>query len=353
MGLTEPFRILNQAGEVIVDVEPRIHENMLLGMYRIMLLSRILDEWLVRLQRAGKVVIHAPVKGQEATMVGTAYSLEKEDWIFPTYRDFPVYLVRGVPVESILNRWCANAHDILRGRDLAVFGDRRYRIVPAPVPVATHIPLSVGFAYAAKLRGERIVVMTYFGDGASSKGDFHEGLNFAGVFKTPNVFVCQNNQYAISTPITRQTAAESIAVKSKAYGIKGERVDGNDILAVYVKTSEAVKLARERHEPTLLEALTYRLGAHSTADDPSRYRSEDEVKKWEKLDPIPRFRSYLINRGLWSLGDDKQLREELESFVKEKVEALDTTPPEPETILEDVYHITPWHIEEEKEELRP
>ena len=344
------YRIIESDGEV-KESEPRIDEEKLLRLYRDMVLSRIMDDWLIKLQRAGRVFIHAPIKGQEAAMVGSAHAIGSGDWVFPTYRELAVYIVRGVPLEEILNRWSANCRDIMKGHDLAVFGDKRYRIVPAPVPVATQIPLSVGFAYAAKLRGERIAVVTYFGDGATSKGDFHEGVNFAGVLKVPVVFICQNNQYAISVPVARQTAAESIAVKAVAYGIRGERIDGNDVLAVYTKTLQAVERARNNHEPTLLELVTYRLGPHSTADDPTRYRGVEEVEEWAKRDPIIRFRRYLEKRGLWSADADKALWEELEEVVRKAVDNMPQEPPRPEIIFEDVYAEVPWHLGEELEEL--
>ena len=344
------YSVLTADGEAVVEY-PEITKEKLLRMYKDMVLSRIVDDWLVRLQRAGKVFIHAPIKGQEASMVGVVHALTDDDWLFPTYRELGAYIARGVPVEVILNRWAATSRDILKGRDLSIFGDRRFKIVPAPVPVATHIPITVGFAYAAKMRREKIVALALFGDGASSKGDFHEGINMAGVLKVPAVFVCQNNQYAISLPFKRQTAAESIAVRAIAYGIKGDLIDGNDILAVYTKTSEAVENARNNNEPALLELRTYRLGPHSTADDPGRYRNDKEAEEWMQRDPITRFRKYLERMGLWGEEDDKKLHEELTSYVKERVDKLVIESPKPETILDDVYAVRPWHLEEELQEL--
>ena len=321
-------------------------------MYHDMVLSRILDDWLIRLQRMGKAPIHAPCKGQEATMVGTAHAVSEEDWLFPTYRELALYVAKGVPLEEIIHRWIASRDDVLKGRDLTVFGDKRYHIVPSPVPVSTQIPISVGFAMASRIRGQNIVVITFFGDGASSKGDFHEGLNIAGVFKAPVVFICQNNQWAISVNIKRQSASESIAVRAKAYGFEGEKVDGNDILAIYKAVKRAVEKVRNWEGPVLIEAYTYRLGPHTTADDPGRYRSLEEVREWEARDPIPRFRRYLERKGFWDEDKERALWKKLGKQVEETIEKLiGTSPPDVRTILEDVYARPTWNLEEQMEEL--
>lgn len=316
-----------------------------------MVLARVLDSWLMRLQRMGKVGIHAPSEGQEAVGVGTAYSLERDDWIFPLYRELPVYIARGVPLEEIINRYLANSQDPLKGSDFAVYGNIKYRIVPAPVAVGLNISVAVGFSLALKHKRSKEVVMNYFGEGATSKGEFHEALNFAGVFKAPVVFVCTNNQYAISTPFLRQTASTTVAEKAIAYGFQGVRVDGNDVVACYLAAKNAVDRARRGEGPTLLEAVTYRIGPHTTADDPARYRSDGEVEEWRRKDPIERIRRFLISENIWSVEDDRELWMKCEEMVKEALERCERIPPlNPSAILDNVYSTEPWHLAEQKKE---
>jgi len=337
---------------VTESVETGLSDNQLLQIYRDMVVARRLDKWLMTLQRAGRVGIHAPAEGQEAAMVGSAHALEPGDWVLPSYREVPVYIARGVPISDILDRSLCNSADPLKGHDFAIYGDKRYHVVPASVPVGAIIPVAVGFAMAIMMRREKAVVMNYFGDGATSKGDFHEALNFAGVFKPPIVFFCQNNQYAISMHFSRQTAAKSIASKAEAYGIEGLRVDGNDVLACYLSARKAVEKARRGGGPTLIEAVTYRLGPHTTADDPSRYRPKEEEEEWRKRDPLSRFKLFLIARKLWDEEKDARLHEEVEDMLRVEVERAEQKPPlHPKVILEDVYASDPWYILDEKEEL--
>jgi pyruvate dehydrogenase E1 component alpha subunit len=255
----------------------------------------------------GLVGIHTPSEGHEAAYVGTAYALEEGDWVFPLYRELPVYIALKVSLGELISRHLSNAEDRLKGHDFAVYGDIRYRIVPAPVPVSLHIAPAVGFALAFKKRGLKHIVINYFGDGATSKGEFHEALNFAGVFKAPVVFVCVNNQYAISTPFSRQTAAETIAQKAVAYGIEGVRVDGNDVVGCYMAALRAAQRARDGDGPTLIEALTYRLGPHTTADDPTRYRSPEEVEMWRRKDPIKRVKKNISSKEVYGVRRRKSL----------------------------------------------
>ncbi|MEN3047160.1 MAG: pyruvate dehydrogenase (acetyl-transferring) E1 component subunit alpha [Candidatus Caldarchaeales archaeon] len=325
----------------------------LMKMYRTMVLTRALDRYLLRLQRMGKVALYAETIGEEAVGVGIAYALGSEDVLFPSYRELGAFLMRGVPVSEILDRMLNTVDDPLKGHEFAIFGDRRYNIVPAPTPVGTQIPLAVGYAMAAKIKGERIVVLTVFGDGATSKGDFHEGVNFASVHKPPVVFVCRNNQYAISTHVSKQTGSSTIAQKAVAYGLEGIRVDGNDVLAVYLTTKGVVERVRDGGAPVLIEALTYRLGAHTTSDDPKRYRTEDEVQRWAKLDPIDRMRAYLIAKGVIDEDRDAALRAEVDGLVAAEVErALRKPGPDPTVIFEDVYDSPPWILLEQSEELK-
>ena len=211
----------------------------------------------------------------------------------------------------------------------------------------------MGAALAAKIRGDPIVTLTYFGDGGTSENDFHAGMNFAGVFKTPTVFFCQNNHWAISLPVERQTASETIAVKAHAYGFEGVRVDGNDILAVYRTTKEAVEKARKGGGPTLIEAVTYRMGPHSSSDDPKRYRSEEELAEWQKRDPLVRFHRYLEKKRLWTEADEKRAQDETNREIEEAVQHAEKLPkPALETLFTDVYAEMPWNLEEQLRQLR-
>ena len=346
------FRVIDEDGNLVGE-DPGLPDSLLIDIYTYMVRTRIIDSWLLKLQRMGRVALHAPNKGQEAAAVGAAMALKKEDWLFPSYRELGALLVRGMSEEEILDRALTTIDDPLKGSDFAIYGHRKYNIVPAPVPVANQIPHAVGAAIAAKIMGDPIVTMTFFGDGATSRGDFHAGLNFAGVFKAPVVFVNQNNQWAISVPLRRQTAAPSIAIKGIAYGVPGVRVDGNDAIAVYIVAREAVDRARSGEGPTLIEALTYRLGPHTTADDPSRYRSEEEVREWERKEPIRRMKLYLVKNGILSEEDAERIREEWEKRIEETVvKVLEKPPLPPEVILEDVYSEPPWNLREQMEELR-
>jgi len=325
----------------------------LLKMYECMVLARCFDNIMVKLQRIGRIAAYTSSEGQEAVAVGAAKALRETDWIFPTYRETGAYIVRGVPLDILIARQFATAYDPLKGHEVLLFGDKRYRIVTGPGPVTAHICTSTGFALASKYRSEDVVVLTFFGEGATSKGDFHEGVNFAALFKAPIVFVCQNNQYAISTPISRQTASESIAIKAEAYGIEGKRIDGNDVVEVYQTVKQAVEKARNGDGPTLIEAVTYRLAAHSTADDPSRYRNNEEVEVWRKHDPLKLCQQLLEKMGLWDEEREKALWKKCEQQIMSKVEDMAKHPPlHPQAIFDDVYATPPWHLLEEAEDLK-
>jgi len=351
--MSELYQIINEEGVENKQLLSKINlsNDKLLEMYKHMLITRILDGWLMKLQRMGKAAIHAPNEGQEAIAVGVVHASEKEDWFFPTYRDLGLLIAKGAPIREILNRWLANAQDPLKGHEFAIYGDRKYNMVPTTTPVSVHLAAATGFAHAAKIKKDKLVVFAFLGDGATSKGDFHESLNWAGVFKLPIVYLCQNNQYAISMPFRRQTASETIAIKAVAYGIRGMRIDGNDILAVY----SAIKEAREsalNGMPVLVECLTYRLGPHTTADDPTRYRSQEEVEEMRKKEPLKRFRTFLISKGILTEKEDEQMRKDIEREIEEEVKIAITIPPLPvQAIFEDVYSELPWHLKEQMEEI--
>ncbi len=303
----ELYGVLDPGGKPLGKEVPRLEDEDLLSMYRWMFLCRRFDERCLRLQRQGRLGTYAPCSGQEGSHVGSAFALREQDWIFPSYREPGALMKHGLPMHLIIALWQGNEEGSRIPEGVNIF--------TYSVPIATQLLHAVGFSLAAKLKGEDVVSLVYFGDGGTSEGDFHEGLNFAGVFKTPTVFFCNNNQYAISNPWRRQTASETLAQKAFAYGFDGVRVDGMDVLAVYEVTRKAVEKASGGGGPTLIEAVNYRFGPHTTADDPSRYRTEDEVDQWRAKDPLIRMKNYLVGRKVW----DDTREEELESGVKEEI----------------------------------
>lgn len=304
----EHLSILDEHGDVDDDLVPNFADDLLVKGYRTMLLARRFDERRLKLQRSGRIGTFAPVNGQEAAQVGTIAAISPDDWFVPSYRETAANFWRGTDPADVL------VFDAGYNEGGSIPDDARN--LPNAVPVGTQMLQAAGIAYAARLGGAGEVVITYFGDGATSQGDFHEALNFASVFDCPVVFVCQNNQYAISVPRERQTRAETLAQKSIAYGMPGIQVDGNDIFACFVAAEEAVKRAREEARPTLIECVTYRLEMHTTADDPTRYREDEEVEEWEQRDPISRFGNYLRDRDL--MDDDRQSA--MEAEIEEEIE---------------------------------
>ena len=305
----EYLSILDEKGTLDTDLEPEIPEEILLKLHRTMILSRAFDERLLNLQRQGRIGTFPPISGQEAANLGPAAVLELSDWFVPAFRETAAEIWRGRSLESVIFYYNG-------------FGEGAYippdrNDLPVSIPVGSQTLHAVGLAWAAKYRQTDRVAMAYFGDGGTSQGDFHEGLNFAGVFQAPAIFICQNNQWAISIPRSKQTRSETIAQKALAYGIPGIQVDGNDILATYTAAKEAVDRARSGGGPTLIECVTYRLAVHTTADDPRRYRTDEEVEKWKKRDPITRFQKYLVEKGL--LSEDKI--ESIQSAVLEQIQA--------------------------------
>jgi 2-oxoisovalerate dehydrogenase E1 component alpha subunit len=327
--------------------DPKLSNEELLHCYRTMLRVRAFDEVCLKLQRAGRIGFSIPNKGVEATQVGAASALEKTDWIFPSYRDFGMALYHGVAPVAMMHNMYGNAEDSAKGRQMPVHFSftAPIRFFSISSPIGTHIVQAVGAAYAIQMRREPHVVLASFGDGGTSSLGFHSGLNFAGVWKSPVVFLCQNNQWAISCPSSQQTASESYAVKAKAYGMPGVKVDGNDLLAVRRAVSEAVERARKGGGPTLIEAFTFRMGGHSTSDDPTRYVPREQLAEWEKKDPVANFERFLQKRKLW----DPSLREKLaaEAFaeIDTAAKTAEATPrPALETIFSDVYRDVPPYI---------
>ncbi len=335
MTTIEPLTIIEPDGG-LNGYDPGLSEDELMHCYRSMVAVRVFDEICLKLQRSGRIGFSIPNRGIEATQVGAAAALRKSDWFFPSYRDFGMALYHRVSPENMFHNMFGNAADTAKGRQMPVhfsFVDP-IRFVSISSPIGTHIPQAVGAAYAMKQRGEDTVALASFGDGGTSSLGFHSGLNFAGVWQVPVVFLCQNNQWAISCSIEEQTASDGFAIKGEAYGVPGVTVDGNDLLAVRKAVSEAVDRARAGGGPTLIEAFTFRMGGHSTADDPSRYIPKDVFEYWEKRDPIERFEKYLAASGLWTEAKRDEIREELTEEIAAAAKIAEGTPaPALETIF--------------------
>lgn len=332
---------------------PGLEDETLRTLFRHMLRIRLLDERMMMRQRQGKVGFYGAITGQEATPIAAAFATETKDWIFPALRENAIMLARGFPLEKWLAQVYGNSGDVLKGRQMpSHMSGREVNQVAWSSCLGPQLPQAVGAAYAARRKGHDTVTFGFIGDGATSEPDFHSAMNFAAVWKAPCVLVCQNNHWAISVPSSKQTASATFAVKAYAYGMPGIRVDGNDVLALLQVFREAVARARDGHGPTFVEAVTYRIGAHSSSDDPTLYRSDDEVEAWRKKDPLARLERFLRARGL--LDDDArraleaELLDEILSAIK-RVESL--PPPERESLFDDVYGALPWHLEEQREEL--
>jgi len=344
-------RVLDDEGNLVAGAQaPVIPEAELRALYRTMLLVRLIDERMLRLQRQGRLGFYMTSTGEEATHMAVA-ALRSGDWIFPSYREPGAAFLRGYTLKEYICQLYGNVEDPVKGRQMPVHhAVRRINYVSISSPVGTQIPQAVGAAQASKISGASDVAIVYFGEGATSTGEFHVGMNFAGVWKSPCIFLCRNNGWAISTPGAKQTAARSIAIKALAYGMPGIRVDGNDLLALYQVTEEAAARARAGEGPTLIEAQTYRRGAHSSSDDPTAYRDPSEPKQWEASDPIERFRRYLAKQGVWTEAWDVALREELDREIVAAHDASQNLPPPAvETMFDDVYEELSWNLREQKD----
>lgn len=305
------LQILDENGKIVnEDLVPKIKKDTLLKMYRTMILGRITDEKAIQFQRQGRMLTYAPNQGQEAAQLGSIAAMDDNDWLVLAFRELNSMLYKGVTLEQVFLYWLGNEWG-------SRFNDG-VKVLPINVPIGSQISHAAGLAYAAKLRKTGEASIVYIGDGGTSHGEFHEGMTFASTYKLPMITIIQNNQYAISTPREKVIAAKTLAQKAVGYGIPGIQVDGNDVLAMYLAVETARKRAADGEGPTLIEAVTYRMGPHTTSDNPKLYREDDEVEKWAKRDPIIRFKQYLIDKKYWSEAKDEALLKET------KKEVLDT-----------------------------
>jgi pyruvate dehydrogenase E1 component alpha subunit/2-oxoisovalerate dehydrogenase E1 component alpha subunit len=347
--MSESTRSILAEDGSLVGTPPSIPDADLVKMFRHMLGMRVLDQRMLSLQRQGRIGFYGTATGQEAAVTGSAYALRDTDWVFPALREMGVSSWRGTTTKEIVCQLIGNSGDVLIGRQMPChFSDRRVRSVAWSSVIGTQLAHAMGAAWAAKLQQTDEVMMGYMGDGASSSADFHAAANFAGVFRLPVVFFCQNNQWAISVPLEHQTASASIAIKAVAYGFPGVRVDGNDLLAVVAATREAVDRARSGGGPTLVEAVTFRMGGHSSSDDPTRYRDAALVATWERRDPVVRLRTHLQQRGLVTPADEDAWAAEQNEEISNAIREAEALPPPPiESLFSDVYKDMPRHIAEQ------
>ena len=341
----ERLRVLDDEGRAVPDLDPGLADAELRLLYERMVRTRAADAKALKLQRQGRLGTYAPSLGHEAAQVGLASAMARDDWFFPYFRDLGAYITLGYPLADYYHFWMGNEAGMRTPDGLNIF--------PIAIPVGSQVPQAVGAGIAVKYRKLSAAVVTTFGDGATSEGDFHEGLNYAGVYRTPNVFVCVNNQFAISVPRSRQTGAATLAQKAVAYGFAGVQVDGNDVLAVFAATREALAIARGGGGPTLIEAFTYRMGDHTTSDDAARYRTKEEVQEWERRDPLARFRLYLGRKRLWDEAYEKEVQAAAAEFVEKAVSEAEARPPaSAEDIFSSTYSSIPPALKVQLAELK-
>ncbi|MEM1453363.1 MAG: thiamine pyrophosphate-dependent enzyme [Planctomycetota bacterium] len=345
--MTDMLTVIEPDGATKKGFDAGLSDDELLHCYRTMLLVRSFDEICLKLQRAGRIGFSIPNRGIEATQVGAASALRKSDWIFPSYRDFGMALFHDVPAVEMMHNMFGNAEDSAKGRQMPVHFSfvEPIHFYSISSPIGTHLPHAVGAAYASKMRGEDTVHLVSFGDGGTSSLGFHSGMNFAAVWKAPVVFLCQNNGYAISCPSDEQTASDGYAIKAEAYGMPHTTVDGNDLFAVRQAVLDAAAHARSGGGPTMIEAVTFRMGGHSTSDDPTKYVPAELVEEWEKKDPVERFRRFLEKRGIWNQELEDSMRKNTLAEIDAAAKAAEATAkPGLETIFSDVYEEVPAHI---------
>ncbi|SEN64928.1 pyruvate dehydrogenase E1 component alpha subunit [Amphibacillus marinus] len=341
------FQILDEEGKVVnEEAMPKLSDDELKELMTRMVYTRILDQRSIALNRQGRLGFYAPTAGQEASQLGSQFALEKEDFILPGYRDVPQLIWHGLPLYK--------AFLFSRGHYIGnQFPDGVNALSPQIIIGAQYVQ-TAGVAMGMQKRGQKSVAITYTGDGGTSQGDFYEGMNFAGAFNSPAIFIVQNNRFAISTPVEKQTAADTLAQKAVAAGIEGVQVDGMDVLAVYTVTKEARERAVNGEGPTLIEMLTYRYGPHTMAgDDPTRYRSEELDNEWEKKDPLVRFRKFLEEKGIWSEDEENAVIERAKDEIKAAIKEADNTPKQKVTdLIGNMYETLPANLNEQMEEYK-
>ncbi len=357
-GVTKPLgdvlRVIRDDGSTEPSLDPQLSESDAVRLYRWMMLGRVLDNSMLGLQRQGRIGFYAPAIGQEAAVLGATMALGPKDWLVPQYREPAAALFRGMPLTDLICHLIGNAGDPVQGRQMPChYVHREGGFVSISSVVGTQILHAVGIAWGMRIRGENAAVLVFFGDGATSASDFHVGMNFAGVYEVPCVFLCNNNQWAISLPVSKQTASPTLAQKAEAYGFEGVRVDGMDALAVFRATREAVQRAYAGEGPGMIEAVTYRFGPHSSSDDPARYRTKEEEARWMARDPLIIFRRYLERSGWWDSQREAALRKEVEGEVGRSIEEAERLPPPAiDTLFTDVYADPTPNLREQQAEAK-
>jgi pyruvate dehydrogenase E1 component alpha subunit len=342
---TELLEILDMQGKADAKLLKNIPADLFVPLYELMFRMRKFDEKALNLQRQGRIGTYGSLRGQEAAQAGITLALEKNDWVVPSFREHGVAIGLGLPMHRIYLYWKGDERGNIVPEDM--------RLLPASVPVGSQFQHATGLGLAMKLKKESSVAVGFGGDGATSEGDFHEALNFAGVFKAQTLFFIQNNQWAISVPRSLQSASVSLAQKAHAYGLPGLQVDGNDVLAVYLASKTALDHIRSGKGPYLIEAVTYRMGDHTTSDDHWRYRSKEEVQYWEARDPINRMRIFLTEQKLWSDKKEENLLAETTRLVESEVEKLEAIPaPDPMDIFNHMFASMPWNLKEQQAQLK-
>ncbi len=340
-GSVEHWSVMDKDGKTLdKTLMPKLSGAQVKEMLRGMILGRVFDDKCFKLQRQGRMGTYAQSLGQEACQAPVALAMQKQDWVFPCFREHPIILMRGFPMAQYMWYWGGDERGMKVPEGVNVF--------PVSVPVGTQMLHAVGYAWGNKLQGKDVATVTYFGDGGTSEGDFHEAMNFAGVFQTPTVFVCQNNQWAISVPRKKQTHAETIAQKALAYGFEGIQVDGNDAFAVYAAAKHALDKAHAGKGPTLLELMTYRMADHTTSDDAKKYRPPEEVAYWRERDPIDRLKKYGKANGLWDEAFEQKCVQEATALVEKAVEEYEAFPrPGPEEMFKYMYKEMTMDLQEQ------
>ena len=337
------LQVLNEKGELDKKLKPRLKNNEIKKLYEAMILIRTYDEIALKLQRAGRLGTYPSLHGQEAIQIGSSFVIKNEDWISSSFRTEGVLISKGTPIENIYQVYGGDERGFITNKN----------IIPFEITVGTQMLHACGIAYALKFKNKKAASITYFGDGATSEGDFHEAMNFAGVFKLPVVFICQNNQYAISIPLKKQTASKTLAQKAIAYGFEGIIIDGNDVFAVLKATKDALDKARSNKGPTLIECFTYRISDHTTADDAKKYRTESEVKEWEKKDPIKRLEIFMLKTKIVNKKYFLKVKEESEKKVNLAVKKYESIKDaSPEDILKYIYKNLPNNMQDQLQELK-